>query len=435
MIDTATNTVVDEVTVGRSPNNIAITSDGTHAYVTNLNSASLSVIDAVSNTVVDTVTGILSPYGVAITPGAMQPLQGSDGDGILDDGDGSGTVGDNKCTGGQTANCDDNCLNDPNPDQSDVDGDGVGDACDSSLPPTANAGPDQALRAGTLVQLDGSNSFDDNTASNELDYHWSWVSKPVDSEATLFSFYTSTPNFFADVIGTYTVQLVVTDQDGNSSAPDTVELSTENIAPVAVAWAIPPLALVYGTVTLDGTGSTDPEGDPLTYQWNITSRPIGSAAAVTDNGNATASLLLDIEGLYTITLTVSDAIGPGAPATVEVTAASAATYAQARVISAGIIISELPTSQVMTIGNQQALINFLSQMLMATEAGDMDKARDKLTKTIERVDGCELRGAPDGNGPGMDWITNCSAQTEVYRLLFLARKRGEARCSFTSSRL
>ncbi|HSA59933.1 MAG TPA: thrombospondin type 3 repeat-containing protein [bacterium] len=53
-----------------------------------------------------------------------------DNDGILDDGDGSGIVGDNRCTGGATSGCDDNCLVTANAGQQDADSDGIGDACD-----------------------------------------------------------------------------------------------------------------------------------------------------------------------------------------------------------------------------------------------------------------------------------------------------------------
>ena len=57
-------------------------------------------------------------------------LSDTDGDGILDDGDNSGIVFDNPCTGDETIGCDDNCLYVYNPEQIDLNGDGNGDVCE-----------------------------------------------------------------------------------------------------------------------------------------------------------------------------------------------------------------------------------------------------------------------------------------------------------------
>ena len=54
----------------------------------------------------------------------------TDGDGVLDDGDGNGVAGDAPCTGGQTTGCDDNCLSVGNADQANMDGDEHGNSCD-----------------------------------------------------------------------------------------------------------------------------------------------------------------------------------------------------------------------------------------------------------------------------------------------------------------
>ncbi len=65
-------------------------------------------------------------------------LVDEDQDGILTDGDHSGTAGDAPCTGGATTGCDDNCPGTMNPDQADTDSDGDGDLCDN-CPDVPNA--------------------------------------------------------------------------------------------------------------------------------------------------------------------------------------------------------------------------------------------------------------------------------------------------------
>jgi YVTN family beta-propeller protein len=67
VIDTLTNTLVGTITVGQSPWGIAITPDGTRAYVAN-SSGTISVIDTSTDTVITTIVDNDLPFGVAITP-------------------------------------------------------------------------------------------------------------------------------------------------------------------------------------------------------------------------------------------------------------------------------------------------------------------------------------------------------------------------------
>jgi YVTN family beta-propeller protein len=69
VIDTATNTVMTTVPVGSFPFvGVAITPDGTHAYVANGGSNNVSVIATATNTLVATLAVGSGPSGVAVTP-------------------------------------------------------------------------------------------------------------------------------------------------------------------------------------------------------------------------------------------------------------------------------------------------------------------------------------------------------------------------------
>ena len=82
------------------------------------------------------------------------------------------------------------------------------------------------------------------------------------------------PTLSIDRAGTYDLQLVV--NDGTlSSTPDTVRISTLNSRPIANAGP-DQTTTVSGTVRLDGTLSSDPDGDPLTFAWSFQSVPGGS---------------------------------------------------------------------------------------------------------------------------------------------------------------
>ena len=142
----------------------------------------------------------------------------------------------------------------------------------NNVPPVANAGPDQGGKLlGAPITLNGSLSSDAN--GDSLTYIWTFVSKPAGSTATLAGSTTVSPTFTVDrVTADYIVQLIV--NDGTVSSPaDSVTISTGNVPPVANAGPDQGGKAPGALVTLDGSGSSDANGDPLTYSWSLSKPP------------------------------------------------------------------------------------------------------------------------------------------------------------------
>src|SRR4030095_784098 len=70
----------------------------------------------------------------------------------------------------------------------------------------------------------------------------------------------------------------------------------------------------------DGSGSSDPDGDALTFAWTLTSAPTGSGATLMNINGASATLTPDLPGTYVVSLVVSDSLASSVADTVVVTA-------------------------------------------------------------------------------------------------------------------
>ncbi len=166
----------------------------------------------------------------------------------------------------------------------------------------ADAGADQTAFVGDTVTLDGSGSSD--VDGNALSFQWSLTTVPTGSAAALSDPTAVMPTFDVDVFGQYVAQLIVNDGSVDSLA-DTVTISTENSAPVADAGANQTV-FVGDTVTLDGSASSDVDGDALTYRWSLTTVPAGSAAVLSDATAVMPTFDVDVFGQYVAQLIVND---------------------------------------------------------------------------------------------------------------------------------
>jgi PKD repeat protein len=142
--------------------------------------------------------------------------------------------------------------------------------------PTADAGGAYNGIEGIPLSLDGSASFDPD--GDPLTYTWDFGDSSGGTGVTLSHTYASD--------GAYTVELTVDDGNGGSSTDTTMATIAANLLPIADpdgpydvrAIDFPPSQTVL-PITFDGTGSSDPEDQPLTYRWDFGDGNGGSGAS------------------------------------------------------------------------------------------------------------------------------------------------------------
>lgn len=222
-----------------------------------------------------------------------------------------------------------------------------------NVPPVANAGNDQSIQLPVnSVNLSGAASGDaDGTISG---YAWSKVSGPAQFNiSNANSVNTSVTNLVA---GTYAFRLVVTDNNG-ATDDDTVIVNVApappppNIPPVANAGSDHSIQLPANIASLDGSASTDADGNIVTYSWTKVSGPAQYSIANAANASTIVSNL--VEGTYTFRLVVTDNNGATDDDMVEIIVSAAPPPPNvAPVAKAGDdIIIQLPTSAVSLNGS------------------------------------------------------------------------------------
>jgi PKD domain/Secretion system C-terminal sorting domain len=215
----------------------------------------------------------------------------------------------------------------------------------SNIPPTANAGADQAITLPTnSVILSGNGTDPDGTITA---YSWTKISGPT--AGTITNPTTAATAVTGLVAGVYRFELRVTDNNGAIDT-DTMQVTVNvagNIAPVANAGTDQSITLPTTTANLLGSG-IDPDGTITAYAWT---KIAGPAAGTINNPNTAATAVTGlVAGLYKFELRVTDNNGATDTDTMQITVNAAANIAPIANAGADQTIT-LPTNSVILSGN------------------------------------------------------------------------------------
>ncbi len=186
--------------------------------------------------------------------------------------------------------------------------------------PVANAGADQNVNEGTQVTLDGSGSAPHEVGGAITDYSWKSLTDPKIVIANMVK-----PIFTAPRVGkggkVLEFSLEVTDNKGLKSNVDTVKITvvnSRNDEPVAVIKGASDSVKPGAVFSLDGSGSTDPDGQSTisTYKW--TQVPTDPLQITIVDGNSAIGKFkapaISATAQVTLILTVTDEEGKNSSA-------------------------------------------------------------------------------------------------------------------------
>ncbi|WP_415400639.1 PKD domain-containing protein [Tateyamaria sp. SN3-11] len=163
---------------------------------------------------------------------------------------------------------------------------------------------------GNALTIDGG-LYASDLNGDALSYDWSLIYRPDGSAAVIDpsdpgaqSVAGQALGFTPDRTGLYLLQLTVRD-DTLQAEPVVIALNAVNTAPVAVATG-PATAFVGNVVTLDGSGSFDPNSDALSYAWTLREAPVDSVAVLSDASAVMPTFTPDEQGTYVFDLVVAD---------------------------------------------------------------------------------------------------------------------------------
>lgn len=175
---------------------------------------------------------------------------------------------------------------------------------------------EQTVRQGKTVSWKGSAS---DTSGQRLTFLWRVFARPSGSTAALRSS-GADAQLSPDQVGDWVVELRVS-ADGNTSAAVVALL---HVQPATAADNHPPVAdagpaqrVELGRVVmLDGSRSTDVDGDPLTFTWTTLTAPANATVALP--AGVAPSFMPTRQGRYQFQLRVTDPFGASSTATVNI---------------------------------------------------------------------------------------------------------------------